>query len=375
MSNENKEAYEVGIPLDDLPSPQEDPADQSDQEIVAPETDTDVSPTEVVVDSPEDPAGLPDLFDPEELAEVGLTAELAPPEDREENQSPVPPAPIAADENNSLAVIDSEDENAEGRDNFIPDTSETEIGDGDSDPESPLALEPLSDDVPPDEVAVVEPPLSTNDEVLIEDDVAGKSGDRRDEVGLATSLADGAFIDQDLLAGRLESLGLQIEELQREFAGKLKYDAHKDEIIDRLHSELQEYKQDIIKKYVLSIVMDVVKVADDIRKWLAYFRSLEVSQRDPRKLFRYVEAIPSDLEDVFYWHGVKPFSHQDGAFDPSRQRAIKKIPTDDPALDKCVAHSIRPGYEWETKVIRQEMVAVYVFKHEQESLDTGMIDE
>jgi molecular chaperone GrpE (heat shock protein) len=53
----------------------------------------------------------------------------------------------------------------------------------------------------------------------------------------------------------------------------------------------------------------------------------------------------------------------------------KKISTDDPALDKSVAHSIRPGYEWETKVIRQEMVAVYVYKQEQESLDTGMIDE
>jgi molecular chaperone GrpE (heat shock protein) len=163
--------------------------------------------------------------------------------------------------------------------------------------------------------------------------------------------------------------------LQREFEGKLKYDAHKDEIIDKLHNELQEYKQDILKKHILSIVMDVVKVADDIRKWLTYFRSLEVSQRDPRKLFRYLEAIPSDLEDIFYWHGVRPFSTAEGIFDPARQRAIKKIPSMDASQDKLIAESLRPGYEWDGKVIRQEMVAVYVYQEEQESSTMGMNNE
>ena len=92
-------------------------------------------------------------------------------------------------------------------------------------------------------------------------------------------------------------------------------------------------------------------------------------------MFRYLEAIPSDLEDIFYWQGVKPYSNREGIFDPAKQRAMKKIATDDLSKDKTIAKSLRPGYEWEGKVIRQEMVAVYVYQDEKESADTGNIDE
>jgi molecular chaperone GrpE (heat shock protein) len=177
------------------------------------------------------------------------------------------------------------------------------------------------------------------------------------------------------LQHQIGAIQAQLMQLKEEFTGKIKYDAHKDQVIDKLHQELQEYKQDIVKKHILSIVLDVVKVADDIRKWLAYFRSLDVSQRDPVKLFRYLEAIPSDLEDIFYWQGVKPYTNREGVFNPAKQRAIKKIPTDDILKDKTIAKSLRPGYEWEDKVIRQEMVAVYVYEDETESGDTRSIDE
>lgn len=362
MSDENKSDYEVGIPLDELP-PEESLAAEDQDEI---STTSDTA-------SADDPTDLPDLFAPEELAEVGLADDLTEPaEMQEDDEHPVVP---------------DNDVNADAVDFTAPD--ESDVAENDPQPENlsaeiPNAVE-LSENPPPSEAASMDMPEQTTTEsdlpqpFTIPDDLPGDTGEGSEQETetvdpIDDQLADHA-IDPDLLIGRLENLGQQISELQREFEGKLKYDAHKDQIIDRLHSELQEYKQDILKKYVLSIVMDVVKVADDIRKWLVYFRSLEVSQRDPRKLFRYLEAIPSDLEDVFYWHGVKPFSSEEGLFDPARQRAIKKLPTDDPAQDKNVAHSIRPGYEWESKVIRQEMVAVYVYQEEQESLNTGNIDE
>lgn len=164
-----------------------------------------------------------------------------------------------------------------------------------------------------------------------------------------------------IIDGRLEAVENILSRLSQDFEGKLKYDIHKEKIIDKLHQELQEYKQDLMKKLVLSFVLDVIKLADDIRKWISHFKALDPSQRDPIKLFRYLEAIPSDLEDIFHWQGVKPFSTSEGGFDPARQRALKKIPTDNPELDKSIARSIRPGYEWEGKVIRQEMVAVYIY--------------
>ena len=368
MSDEKKSDYDVGIPLDELP-PQEPSADEAHDEITA------VNDT----DTQDEPTDLPDLFAPEELAEVGLADDLSEPVGIQEENERCEPS-------ETESAIDAAGPAGQ---------EEVGVAENDHQPENlPTALPDavaLSEDPTPPEVASIDMP----DEPTIEadlplpftpsDDLTGESeeistlseaSELEAQVGYQIDdPIDGHVIAPDLLFDRLDNLGQQISELQREFEGKLKYDAHKDEIIDRLHSELQEYKQDILKKYVLSIVMDVVKVADDIRKWLSYFRSLDVSQRDPRKLFRYLEAIPSDLEDVFYWHGVKPFSNEEGIFDPARQRAIKKLPTDDPVMDKNVAHSIRPGYEWESKVIRQEMVAVYVYQVEQESLNTGNIDE
>ena len=373
MSEDKKEAYDVGIPLDELP-----PQDSAVEEEIA---DT---PPDNEAETPGGFPELPELFVPEELAEVGLSdesaesGEIGEEDDRTDDESDLPTLESPADqEENALDILsqDAADDNGETSrtDGLRADPAEEVVPDEPpplTETDTMAAMEHDDDelDVPSDDgmdVEIIPPP----------DEQDGIELTEANQVEPTPDTDHDNFLDQDLLAGRLESLSHQIDELQREFEGKLKYDAHKDEIIDRLHSELQEYKQDIIKKYVLSIVMDVVKVADDIRKWLTYFRSLEVSQRDPRKLFRYLEAIPSDLEDVFYWHGVKPFSNQEGAFDPARQRAIKKVPTEDPTLDKKVVHSIRPGYEWESKVIRQEMVAVYVYQEKQESTNTGMIDE
>ncbi|MBL0716401.1 MAG: nucleotide exchange factor GrpE [Desulfosarcina sp.] len=353
MSEGKKEVCEVGISIDELPLPKP----FSDEE-AGEDSKTDVSEAQ-----PDSDAVLPDLFDAEELAEVGLSVELADstPEAQEEENGTSRAVETESDKAIALSDESSHQEASSGIE--VHSTSEEQSS------EFPDEVLPAPASAEAQQESASDPDATLPLSVL--EDIESAANDGAD---LASEI-DNDFIDQDLLVGQLENLSQQISELQREFEGKLKYDTHKDEIIDRLHSELQEYKQDILKKYILSIVMDVVKVADDIRKWMTYFRSLDVSQRDPLKLFHYLEAIPSDLEDVFYWHGVKPFSSEEGSFDPVRQRAIKKIPTDDPVMDKCVVHSIRPGYEWETKVVRQEMVAVYVYQEDQESLKTGIIDE
>jgi molecular chaperone GrpE (heat shock protein) len=332
--SQDKEEHEVGIPLEDLSSSSSPP-------------DTNADSIAAEASAADEGLGLPSLFDAEELAEVGLTA--TPFGDSDDMAAPAP-AP---------------DDDLTGGSNSVEDPPEP-------DPicEVPNPVEILGEDL--EGFDTVEPLSGVNEiglqsplmEGMSEEDLPESEGDAPPSQPEYTDLQH-----------QFNAIQAQLVQLQNEFSGKLKYDAHKDQIIDKLHQELQEYKQDIVKKHILSIVLDVVKVADDIRKWIAYFRSLDVSQRDPVKLFRYLEAIPSDLEDIFYWQGVKPYATREGIFDPARQRAIKKIPTDDDAKDKTIAKSIRPGYEWEGKIIRQEMVAVYIHKDGQDSVDTRNIDE
>ncbi len=158
------------------------------------------------------------------------------------------------------------------------------------------------------------------------------------------------------LAGVHEALN----RLNQAFESKLKYDKHKETIIDKLHEELQSYRDGLVDRYMESLIMDFVKVIDDIRKMVRHYQNRDLVEADATKLLRMLEDIPSDLEDIFSLRGVRAFTYENDLFDPSRQRIVKKIETDDPESDRKVAGTVRPGYERDGHVLRPEMVTVYM---------------
>jgi molecular chaperone GrpE (heat shock protein) len=185
-------------------------------------------------------------------------------------------------------------------------------------------------------------------------------------VGEDNQLEDAADIIEDdgidLTILKLESLEKQIEQLSKEFTSKLKYDAHKEKIIDDLHHELQQYKNDIIKKQSMDIILDMIKVVDGIRKFSAYYKDKKSSDSELGKLLDFIESIPSDIEDVFSLHGVDAFTCDNEVIDPARQKVVKKIVTTDKSKDKMVTGTISHGYECDNKVIRPEMVQILIYK-------------
>ena len=87
-----------------------------------------------------------------------------------------------------------------------------------------------------------------------------------------------------------------------------------------------------------------------------------------------LEDIPTELEEIFFRQGVQAFALDSEAFDPARQQVLKKIETDDKSKARQVAASLRPGYEWEGRVIRREMVAVYDYQAPQTDREVRSID-
>ncbi|MFP4349166.1 MAG: nucleotide exchange factor GrpE [Thermodesulfobacteriota bacterium] len=166
----------------------------------------------------------------------------------------------------------------------------------------------------------------------------------------------------DPLFLKLEDMQTQLQKLSADFQSKLKYDEHKNRLIDDLHQELQTHKDDIVKRFLRSMMMDLIQFIDSIRKLTDFYATQEPDRIDSNKLLQLLNNIPSDLEDICGRQGVLPFFCDGGAFDPSRQRVLKQVETDDPSLDKRVAESLRPGYEWDDQMIRPEMVAVYTYK-------------
>ncbi len=163
-------------------------------------------------------------------------------------------------------------------------------------------------------------------------------------------------------AAKLDSIEQKLDLLSNEFQDKLKTDTIKEKIIDSLHQELQEYKKDIFKKQFRAMILDLVNVVDDLRRLANHYKQKPPGEEDFSKLLQLFETIPEDLEDIFKNHGINPFTCSGDAFDPKRQKVLKKIETQDKASDKTIAKSLRPGYEWDDWVIRPEMVEACVYK-------------
>lgn len=210
--------------------------------------------------------------------------------------------------------------------------------------EAPAAETAEETDTESDEEAAVEPDQETEDAAPIVE-----NNDPAQEVPWPSSF---------------DEIKSQIQGLSQAFESKLKYDEHKNKIIDDLHQSLQEYRDGLVKKYIHRIITDIIKIVDDMRKFTAHHKKQEASEETTEKLFRYIENIASDLEDLFSWEGVVPFTCSGDIIDLSRQRVLNKIETDDPEKDKTVAERLRPGYEWDGKVIRPEMVSAYVYQKE-----------
>ncbi len=177
------------------------------------------------------------------------------------------------------------------------------------------------------------------------------------------------------ISKKLDTISFQIDSLQNEFSKKLKNDIFKEKLIDSLHQELQSYKSGLIRKHVQSMVVDVIKIIDDIRKLTDYYHSLKPEDLEPVKLLQLLKRIPGDLEDIFFYQGVKPFTCSGNEFDAARQRVLKRVITTDASLDNKVAKSLKPGYEWGDKVIRPEIVAVYLYQDLPEKDEMGIYDE
>ena len=174
---------------------------------------------------------------------------------------------------------------------------------------------------------------------------------------------------------KLNIISCQLEELNKEFLSKLKNDAHKEKLIDSLHQELQSYKNDLIKKHVQSMAVDIIKIIDDIRKLSEHYQSMNAEDVEPNKLLDLLERIPGDLEDIFLYQGVKPFTCSGNEFDAARQRVLKRVVTSDMSLDNKVAKSLKPGYEMGDRVIRPEIVSVYLYQKLSDEHEMEIYDE
>ena len=154
----------------------------------------------------------------------------------------------------------------------------------------------------------------------------------------------------------IDALGAQIERKLDALAGRfdreVRAEATREKVVDRLHAELQEYKQDLLLNTLRPMFVDLIQLHDDMGKMADARAGVE-------GLADALRGYQQGIEDILYRQGVEPYSVDGPTFDPRRQRAASTVPADDPALAKTVATRLRKGFSAGEKVIRPEVVAVY----------------
>jgi molecular chaperone GrpE len=118
-------------------------------------------------------------------------------------------------------------------------------------------------------------------------------------------------------------------------------------VIQQLHDQLQEARADLVWKILRPILVDLVRLHDDLA------RAQERDPGGPLGEFR------QDLLDALERQGFTPFTVEGDRFDPRRQQAVRVVPA--PAADQVgqVLARHAPGFASADRLLRPEKVAVY----------------
>jgi molecular chaperone GrpE len=199
-------------------------------------------------------------------------------------------------------------------------------------------------------------------EAAEERDSDGDAVDRDPNADRPAAMADTGPMRLDVVAGLGDRMSRQLDAIQAILEREARAEATRERVIDRLHAELQEYKQDLLLKVQRPIFVDLIQLHDDIGKMIDA-RSASDAEPDRAAALRGIlESIQVAIEDILYRQGVEPFTNEGDPFDPRRQRAVATAPTDEPVRNKTIAARLRKGFQAGDKLIRPEIVSVYTLR-------------
>ena len=201
----------------------------------------------------------------------------------------------------------------------------------------------------------------------VDEPPAPPTGDAADPGGAAESEADAPAADP--VAAEATDVGARIEagveRILTVFEDKLQYDAHKQQVIDRLHEELQGHRADLVEQAARPFIVGMVRHHAEIGKVLTAVRDAPAGEVSPAQFCELLEGLQDDVEIVLSDNGVSAYRAEvSDPFDAARHTVRKTVPTDDGTRARTVASCTRPGFERNGRVLVKARVSTYRFEPE-----------
>lgn len=153
----------------------------------------------------------------------------------------------------------------------------------------------------------------------------------------------------------------EISQLRQDFDTKVKYDDSKERLITNLHKELQFYREGLHFRVLKPLFIDLISLYNDMDT-LIHSLQQELTADTPH--VRHLALFQSTIEEILHRNGADLFRNEQETFVPSKQRALRTVATSDPEKDKWIARRVRPGFEYEGKLLQPELVEIYKYTPE-----------
>lgn len=173
----------------------------------------------------------------------------------------------------------------------------------------------------------------------------------------------------DLNAFQLELLE-KLDNLDKKFENKILKSTYEQEVGDKMHAELQDYKKGMYAQLIRPILQDIGIVIQGMNSMSNEYKSKpEGEQNIPVDDFL---TFADELEQILENNNVEVYSSDEGDdFVALKQRIIGKVDTDDKSKHKTVAKSISIGYAYKDQPILRENVKLYNYEENKEENENG----
>ncbi len=162
------------------------------------------------------------------------------------------------------------------------------------------------------------------------------------------------------VTSKLEYLSQLLEQLTKDFEERFLYDEKQEKLIDQMHTELQNYRNDLYASLIKPILIDIIEVVDNIRKAGITYGAKGAEQAEAAFV---ITDFIEDLHYILNNYGVDIYKATAGEpFIPVRQRILSTIATNNLELNGKVSESMGFGYFYKGKVLWPEKVTVYKYQ-------------
>ena len=160
----------------------------------------------------------------------------------------------------------------------------------------------------------------------------------------------------------LEERSAEIAEQNRRILTVLEdraaFDRARESAIDKMHGELQVFKQKGIDYARKEVLLSLLLLYDNVQECLARIEADSDSHAS-------VDFLREILLETLFREDVEPMEFDDDRVRRQRHKIIRTVPTEDPALDHTVEQVTRRGFVWRDTVLRPEHVVVRRYRGEQ----------